>query len=1166
MRTRTEITVSLVLLALVPTLALGDLGTTPQLLVNTGFEDGEGDVAAQWGLWPPAGKHEGVSSLRDSGVRHTGSYSGRLRVTNPAFDGICTWHHNAVPVQPGQCVVLKFWVRAENVVGNSGCDVQLRRGTQEHVGGAGTPPWKGTFDWRQVVHRVVIPQGVDHICVVPYLNGTGTVWFDDIELYGTPVLMASRTTGTPRIDGKLTEPCWSEGSAVSGFSLADGSGLPRRQTWAWSAYDDKNLYFAFRCEKEPGVSLKKTVTERDGDVWVDDDVELFLNPRGDRGDYYQFIVNPLGTRYDSLRTDRAWSTEWQAAVQETQEAWTVEIALALANLPIDLRVGPNWCVNFCRSDKATHEVSAWSCTFGGFHTPERFGTLEGLDLDFTPHYLKDAQSQLAEVRAAHQAAVAGMSTEGAPADIAEPFLTRRDRIAAAIAEFEALVAKPHGASREQWQQVGSLVAQLRADIADLLSASLCLRAFNVWRAGPDHQPKLGLATALPMNKVFKDGPGFEGEVTKELRLSAARNEFESAQIVALSLSRLDLADCRAEISPLVGPAGARIGGENLRLSVVGYVNTGKPNYDTAFVGEWPDPLLPNESFTLAAGQRQPIWLRAYVPPGARPGDYRGTLTVTGGGEKLEMAVVLHVFDFDLPRRQHLATPFGCGAEELAQWYTGQSDYRRVLSPDVWTRWNEFLLDYRITPTRAGQAFVVEETGPGGRATYDYSILDECLNAIVDRLPPKGVNMAGVGTFGWRASQGAAMSYTEGEAHGGQRAGLFQWPKTESWASLSRSMQGRALAERGCSAFRFWIKATDAAAEQEVMDAYINGYPKRWVTQFTVGGTEWHEVRLPVERYGNNLTGAPLTLDDLRSCDNFQLVVGKKDQAFAFLIDDIVAECEDGEIVIDDFELESELAEVQGRVAAHLKHWKDKGWFEYGHCYGWDEVAPQDYPQALAAYRRVLAVAPDAPIMQTYCVNRTPTELIGSVKIWCAITSLYNEDFLEARRKAGEDVWLYVCCGPRPPFANFFIDQQGVDHRVLFWQAWQRHATGVLYWRVNYWYGLLPTTGDEPRWPDVPWDCEKLTTYREFKVNGDGWLIYPGRDWTPLPSVRLENIRDGIEDYEYLWLLRELDPENKLLVVGDDISQSLTKYCRDPKTIEAKRLAVARAIEAARARR
>lgn len=138
--------------------------------------------------------------------------------------------------------------------------------------------------------------------------------------------------------------------------------------------------------------------------------------------------------------------------------------------------------------------------------------------------------------------------------------------------------------------------------------------------------------------------------------------------------------------------------------------------------------------------------------------------------------------------------------------------------------------------------------------------------------------------------------------------------------------------------------------------------------------------------------------------------------------------------------------------------------------------------------------------------------------------------------------------------------------MLFWQAWQRHATGVLYWRVNYWYGLLPTTGDEPRWPDVPWDCEKLTTYREFKVNGDGWLIYPGRDWTPLPSVRLENIRDGIEDYEYLWLLRELDPENKLLVVGDDISQSLTKYCRDPKTIEAKRLAVARAIEAARARR
>jgi len=39
------------------------------------------------------------------------------------------------------------------------------------------------------------------------------------------------------------------------------------------------------------------------------------------------------------------------------------------------------------------------------------------------------------------------------------------------------------------------------------------------------------------------------------------------------------------------------------------------------------------------------------------------------------------------------------------------------------------------------------------------------------------------------------------------------------------------------------------------------------------------------------------------------------------------------------------------------------------------------------------------------------------------------------------------------------------------------------------------------------------------ANGDGNLIYPGPE-SPLSSIRLENIRDGLEDYEYLRLLGE----------------------------------------------
>ena len=110
--------------------------------------------------------------------------------------------------------------------------------------------------------------------------------------------------------------------------------------------------------------------------------------------------------------------------------------------------------------------------------------------------------------------------------------------------------------------------------------------------------------------------------------------------------------------------------------------------------------------------------------------------------------------------------------------------------------------------------------------------------------------------------------------------------------------------------------------------------------------------------------------------------------------------------------------------------------------------------------------------------------------------------------------------------------------------------------------MIPLKADEPRWPEVPWDQTKVATYREYKVNGDGWLVYPGRNREPWPSVRLENIRDGIEDYEYLYLLRERAPKSPLLTVGKEISTDFTHFTKDPQVIEGRRRRVAEAIEAA----
>ncbi|MCE5240048.1 DUF4091 domain-containing protein [bacterium] len=1140
-----------------------NLGATPQLLANVGFERGDGERAADWGLWPPHGATPGVSSLRDANVHHSGQYSGRLRITAPDFAGICTWHHPAVPVVAGQELVLQFWVKAENVVDRAGCDVQLRQGPDKIVGSAGMANVKGSFDWKLMTHRLVVPEGADHLCVVPLLYGNGTVWCDDFRLYGTPSANVPRAAAPPRVDGDGSDACWAGAATLEGFALNEGAGSPERRTSVKALCDSQTLYFLFDCEKQPGDKLRATVKQRDGVVWSDDEIEVFVNPRGNFGDYYQFIVNPLGTRYDSHGTDASWNADWQVATRQTPQHWVVEIALPIRSFALDLTVGRDWCVNVGRGDKLASQASSWSAAFGGFHNPGRFGRLLGLDLDLLPYYQQDARTRTVAVRQAYEATVAGLDLTHAPTAVAAPVQERMPAITAALARLEKLLADPKGATPQDWAQVRPVAAQLTADIEALRAASLRLRAWSTWREPGAAEPRFGLATAPAMVKVRRDGQDFGGEVSRELNLSAARNEYESGQIVVVSLSGEELTGCRASISPLTGPNGATLGPECLQLSLVGYITTAKPGYETAYVGDWPDPILPLQPFTVAAGQVQPLWLRAYVPPGTRPGLYRGAVTVSAGVQDKRMAVQLRVFDFELPRRQHLATPFGCAPGTLSQWYTGSSDYMTHMPPEVWKRWNRFLLDYRITPTHVARAYVKEVRRPDGSVQYDYSVTDDCMRDVLDRLPADGVAVAGIGDIGWMVNRGATCQPVDTDAHTGRRSGRVSWPKTDSWAALDHAMDGRLLAERGCRAFRFWVKALDPADAGEEIVAFVNCFPNRWVTTFKVGGTDWHEVRIPVEQYHHNTTGAKLDLAGLRTCNDFQFVISKKSRAVSYLLDDIVAECDGGAVVLDDFEAESEVRHMRESLGQQIRHFRDRGWLQWGHVYAKDEIQPVEYAQVLPRYRQALQAVPDARLMQTYYVNRTPQELVGLIKIWCAITSIYDEDFLSARRRAGEKTWLYVCCGPHPPYANFFIDQPGVDHRVLFWQAWQRHCTGLLYWETDYWHGMMPPTAEEPRWPAEPWDQTKVATYREFKVNGDGFLIYPGPDWTPWPSVRLENIRDGIEDYEYLCLLRERAPQSKLLTVGEDISRDFTHFTKDPRVLQERRRQIAAALESGR---
>jgi len=163
----------------------------------------------------------------------------------------------------------------------------------------------------------------------------------------------------------------------------------------------------------------------------------------------------------------------------------------------------------------------------------------------------------------------------------------------------------------------------------------------------------------------------------------------------------------------------------------------------------------------------------------------------------------------------------------------------------------------------------------------------------------------------------------------------------------------------------------------------------------------------------------------------------------------------------------------------------------------------------------------APKIKVECITRVEPELIGIVDIWCPSISMMARDpqSYRDRQKVGEELWLYTCLGAPgresglPP--SFVLEESAAGMRLIGWICYFYKADGFLYYGMTRWQ-RNGFKGGKP-YPEEPWNPQSLTGY-----NGDACFLYPARrfDMEPLSSIRLENLRDGFEDYEYLKLLAD----------------------------------------------
>gem|GEM_PF-5409802 len=252
-----------------------------------------------------------------------------------------------------------------------------------------------------------------------------------------------------------------------------------------------------------------------------------------------------------------------------------------------------------------------------------------------------------------------------------------------------------------------------------------------------------------------------------------------------------------------------------------------------------------------------------------------------------------------------------------------------------------------------------------------------------------------------------------------------------------------------------------------------------------------------------------------------------------------------------------------------------GWENIAYLYCGSEWPRKDNP----AYAELIRSCKEKlPAARVAVAGVAPDEwLVDLVDVW-VYRSDVPLDALRERVARGDEAQWYVCCGPEPPYPNLHLDSAPIEARVLGWQLFQYGLTGFYYWQSTM-TGLVNTAnndGDSPddKWPNRPWCVE--TSDVPYSPN-DGLLVYPGPNGEPWSCVRLENLRDGAEDYDCLCVLRDyvsrlktadvapvlVERAEQALKINPEVSACRTEYTKDPDVLLRERRRVCGYIEEAR---
>ncbi len=727
-------------------------------------------------------------------------------------------------------------------------------------------------------------------------------------------------------------------------------------------------------------------------------------------------------------------------------------------------------------------------------------------------------------------------------------------------------------------------------LVPLMGGVLLLTGFNTRAA--DYGYKLGADELCAVwwaegtYKIMHSDPVPAGKVVP-LQISAAANEFESVQVVVLPYKAMHGFMIKTE--DLRSGSGATISEKQITVRQVEYIQVIRPTDDYGKAGWYPDPLpLLNEPVDLQTGKNHPFFITVKVPADAVPGEYTGSIQLIADEWSREIPVSVQVWNFVLPEKPSMRSSFGINTGMIRDYHNLESDAELR---EVTGKYYSMMGEYKIAPTAPFSLYP--------------------MKLKIDGLDWTG----GIFTGDTVYSGKKALKVTDDDVESNIEAYTSALIEVHHTNSCTLAWYARTAQPE--QKYCVLVKCYDANQQAMLFENRIEVFTghDKWEADTLKIRPFRKEIKYvtihlyPVFRSNSGNHTGTAWFDDVRFLDpennknllpqgNFEVDPEDLDLHVDFTEFDKA-----GEKYLDELGFNAYHLPLQGLPSGNFyaqrrgvfggfsqgtaeydylmkkyltmvqDHLEGKGWLGREYVYWFDEPNTENYPFVREGMEIIHRSAPK--ITRFITEHQPGSDIMDITEISCTVIGQLDPEIIRELVAQGNEFWSYVCCCPKAPYLSLFIDHDDINMRMWLWLSYKFQLSGILIWSANYWNSQ---TASPQGYLQNPWEDPMSYTVgyglplgkQSGWGNGDGRFFYPPNrnpgDRSdkyldgPVPCLRLEKIRDGIEDYEYLLLLEKaankdggkhkklVNEARKLLSLPGSLVTGPTEYNKDPQSL------------------